>query len=548
MNVGSELVAAWLSDLQNDYVGRPVTRVFGGPGWLSLEWRGADTLFFCWRPDSSGLCVLPPQKARSLLKSFSQPTSFAAALTKYLTGAKLACAVQPNGDRLLELKFSRFVGAGSQEFYFLAFELAGQPANAVLTDEDKKIIEAGRHEPPEQNQLRPIFPGFSYAPPPPLRTCPLSPELTDSQLLELLPSAQGMGPSLIRRLRDESARRGAQWLREALFGAPILQWAGSLLTRCGVLLPDAKPAAWNALQEASNAVFGEIERRALKDISKDASKILERAISRRRKHLDDLTNLLKASASRDRYRRAGEAIIQNLSALALKPAPEMTLPYWDEEGQQTVKVQLDLSRSPRANAERYFKKYRKLSVDSQAVTQQTETLQNELDDLTGLEENLRRVDDPSALKLLAAQITRQYGRQEKSPAKNRDAALPPHLRFNLDGTTILVGMNERGNRYVTFEAAKSDDLWFHVHERPGSHVILRQPPADQEAFDRACAAAASLALFYSSCCEPSWNVDRTARKHVHHIAGAGPAQVTYRDSTPLRADRLAWKEILSFES
>lgn len=143
MNVGSELVAAWLSDLQNDYVGRPVTRVFGGPGWLSLEWRGADTLFFCWRPDSSGLCVLPPQKARSLLKSFSQPTSFAAALTKYLTGAKLACAVQPNGDRLLELKFSRFVGAGSQEFYFLAFELAGQPANAVLTDEDKKSSRPG---------------------------------------------------------------------------------------------------------------------------------------------------------------------------------------------------------------------------------------------------------------------------------------------------------------------------------------------------------------------------------------------------------------------
>jgi len=42
-----------------------------------------------------------------------------------------------------------------------------------------------------------------------------------------------------------------------------------------------------------------------------------------------------------------------------------------------------------------------------------------------------------------------------------------------NGATIIVGKNSSENDYITFELAKSDDLWFHVVDIPGAHVILQ---------------------------------------------------------------------------
>ena len=42
-----------------------------------------------------------------------------------------------------------------------------------------------------------------------------------------------------------------------------------------------------------------------------------------------------------------------------------------------------------------------------------------------------------------------------------------------NGATIIVGNNSRENDYITFELAKANDLWFHVANIPGAHVILQ---------------------------------------------------------------------------
>ena len=122
--------------------------------------------------------------------------------------------------------------------------------------------------------------------------------------------------------------------------------------------------------------------------------------------------------------------------------------------------------------------------------------------------------------------------------------MPPHLRFALGDSLILVGMNERGNRYVTFQEAAPDDLWFHVHEFPGSHVILKNPPADAAERERAVRAAASLALRYSECGDRSSVVDYAEKKQVRHIQGGGPANVTYKRPSTVLVGPNDWKEII----
>ena len=84
----------------------------------------------------------------------------------------------------------------------------------------------------------------------------------------------------------------------------------------------------------------------------------------------------------------------------------------------------------------------------------------------------------------------------------------------------------------------------HVHEFPGSHVILKNPPADPEELNQAVRSAASLALHYSECDAPSSVIDYTEKKQVRHIAGAGPANVTYKRPRTVLAGRDDWKEIV----
>lgn len=46
-----------------------------------------------------------------------------------------------------------------------------------------------------------------------------------------------------------------------------------------------------------------------------------------------------------------------------------------------------------------------------------------------------------------------------------------------DGWEILVGKGARDNDALTFEVADRDDLWLHVAEWSGSHVVVRCPGA-----------------------------------------------------------------------
>ena len=45
----------------------------------------------------------------------------------------------------------------------------------------------------------------------------------------------------------------------------------------------------------------------------------------------------------------------------------------------------------------------------------------------------------------------------------------------INGGTITVGRNSRENEVITFQIAKANDLWFHVQDIPGPHVILNSP-------------------------------------------------------------------------
>lgn len=178
-------------------------------------------------------------------------------------------------------------------------------------------------------------------------------------------------------------------------------------------------------------------------------------------------------------------------------------------------------------------------------------LENVISELEELREQLAMAaltEDRWTLQQIEKELGLAGGKSGKAKvAKRKDEApLPPHRRFDLVSALVFAGLSAGGNRYVTFSLASPEDLWFHTHGAPGSHVILRFSGTPGEA-ERSLAIkfCASLAAWFSKARENAKvRVDCAQKKHVSAIKG-GTAEVTYREFKSISADPAFWKEYLS---
>jgi predicted ribosome quality control (RQC) complex YloA/Tae2 family protein len=301
---------------------------------------------------------------------------------------------------------------------------------------------------------------------------------------------------------------------------------------------------------------------------------LERAAKSKERHMDGLLKQLGDNADAENFRRKGDLLLANLAAVPPR-AEKVVLSGWD--GGEALEITLDSRLSPSRNAERYFKKYRKARVDPQKVREEADSLRGAIAELREQRDLLDSIDDPAKLEEAVRDVEdwiaslsgkgtkgeggktqkaqrgsggkyakKKHGSKEKRGSKEN----PPHLRFEVDGCTVLVGLSARGNRFVTFRQAASDDLWLHAHEVPGAHVIVKGG-ASRDALEGSelLAFAASLAAAYSkSRASLSVQIDYTERRHVRSVPGAAVALVTYTNPGTIRVSPNFWKEYATREA
>ena len=99
-----------------------------------------------------------------------------------------------------------------------------------------------------------------------------------------------------------------------------------------------------------------------------------------------------------------------------------------------------------------------------------------------------------------------------------------------DGTTILVGKNNKQNEYLTTKLAHRDDVWLHTLDIPGSHVVIRDKNPSEDTLTEAATLAAYFSKSQQSSSVP---VDYTTVRHVKKPNGAKPGFVTYDNQKTL---------------
>jgi predicted ribosome quality control (RQC) complex YloA/Tae2 family protein len=273
---------------------------------------------------------------------------------------------------------------------------------------------------------------------------------------------------------------------------------------------------------------------------------LERAAKSRERHLDGLLRQLENSAGADLFRRKGDLLLANLAAVP-PGAKKVTLRDWN--GREEVEIELNPGLSTARNAERYFKKYKKAHADPRGLQEEIASLRGAIEELRGQRDLLGSIEDPGKLEEAAQDVSdwlapqaegnkrAERGKKNaKKKERNGTPPLPPHLRFEAGGYTILVGLSARGNRFVTFKQAAGSDLWLHAHEIPGAHVVIKGAKGREELENtETLLFAASLAAAYSRDRNSlSVRVDYTERRHVRAVPGAATALVTYAHPGTIR--------------
>lgn len=96
------------------------------------------------------------------------------------------------------------------------------------------------------------------------------------------------------------------------------------------------------------------------------------------------------------------------------------------------------------------------------------------------------------------------------------------------GWEALAGKTDAANDLLSLKTASANDLWFHVHGLPGSHVLLRGPEGETVS-NATIKQAAAIAAWHSKARSAGIvPVACTEAKNVSKPRGAKPGTVTIK--------------------
>ncbi|HET9096197.1 MAG TPA: NFACT RNA binding domain-containing protein [Candidatus Baltobacteraceae bacterium] len=400
-----------------------------------------------------------------------------------LRGSMLTAVVSRRGDRLLRMEFGSRSRFGVEDRLALIFELVPRFGNIVLLKGDT-IVAAVKEFAPSENTVRSIQAGQAYEPPP-VRPGKSSPLLSQEQVAEL---SEHVPDGELHVYRKDGALLQAHLVELSQFADARHERAPSLLD----LLAEARETHVHAQQSDRVA-----KRR----------NALERTLAAREKklraELAQVEGKLRETEKRQTSREQGEAIYATLHEL---PPEER-----DEAKDRAAKI---------------FAKYKKAAGAVAHLQRRRTELTEALDDLAQVRWEVERAGDSELDD--AAQAVAALEPQQRTGAKRAPARKRKPLQFETaSGSRIYVGRTPVENAELTFHLARPDDLWFHVQNQPGAHVILQRHDRAQPPPEDVLTAASLAALHSKAKNSPKVTVDYTQRKHVRKRPGAAPGLVFY---------------------
>lgn len=486
------------------------------------------------RADTAGIYFTsyPPENP-------AKPPMLCMLLRKHLTGARILSLEQDGLERIIKIKMQAVNELGDLVLFTLAVEIMGRYSNIILIDEKGIIVDALRRVDEGKSHVRTVLPGEKYVSPPKQDKLNIFEDdiediKTRLSLSGRLPSkafqdtVMGVSPIVCREYENGIS---VETIKEyALKPQPVvvitdkpLDFTFMPVTQYGDL---AQIKQFPTFSQTLDYFYRErVTRDRIRQRSGELFKTISNLQERAVRKVVNRRNELKECEDKDKYKLYGDLITANQYALSKGSTVYEVQNYYEDNS--ILKIPADPALTPVQNAQKYYKEYRKKQTAESKLTDFINQALAEAEYLDSVSYSLSRAATDSEITAIKNELIETgFIKSRVMPKKKDQKALKPFQYESSEGFLITVGRNNIMNDKLTLKTASNRDLWFHVKDTAGSHVIVKYDGRDFT--DKVIREAALLAA-YNSKARMSSNVavDYTAVKNVKKPNGAKPGMVIY---------------------
>ena len=517
---------------------------------LELSGKG-DTrnLLFSWDPGFARVYL-----CSSGIKSAPKAPDFCMILRKYLEGAALEEIEQLGFDRIARFTFAAPKGG----VYCLYQEIMGRHSNLCLVNSEGIILGTAKAVGRSQSAARQMLIGLKYVLPP--NTGRINPfETGPEEFAEAVSRCAGEGGDFVKKFTGAfsgfspllagevwyglvpgdagEAFRRIQALKDLKGGCFLhLDETGSATGAYPVFLRSLSPDLQKpreSLNETLDTVYRGIIYRSLREqVRKNLLGRIDKARDFSRRLLESCYETTGQSAQADRYREMGDLLSASLHTISKGDSFAELTDYYDP-GMKTVKIPLDAALSPQENAQRYYKRSKRLRASVKLAFERLPGIRDRLEALDAARKQAEETEGLSELRTLQETLLERGLLKEPAVRQEEESAAFAGYKirrcYSAEGWEILYGESAEANDYLTTRLARPNDIWLHARQITGSHVIIRTTaktagsvPGQTVLFAAKLAAANSRAKH--SALVP---VDYTFRRYVRKPKGSPAGFVLY---------------------
>ncbi|MFH1502603.1 MAG: NFACT RNA binding domain-containing protein [Candidatus Eisenbacteria bacterium] len=332
------------------------------------------------------------------------------------------------------------------------------------------------------------------------------------------------------------ASRGGVRDGEAAGHAPVLAWRRDETGRLHVGFPPsdrpwedrARFETWNdAALHAARVLLPELvtERRRT-----SLARAIRRTAGRKRRALEKVRRELAESMRAEEHRHKAQLLLTRKNDVKRGRSPVTVLDY---DNATEVEIDVDPLLPPARNAEILFGRARKAERKALRTPERMREIEAELEKL---EADLARV--AGASPEVMSRLEEKVRPPRPAPAGGTRGERARFRTYEVTGGwKVLVGKSNRDNDALTHRIAGPDDLWFHVRQSPGSHVVLRKAGRSGDPGPEAIREAAAIAAYHSKAGgSKTVPVCYTERRHVRKPRGAKAGLAVVRNEKVIYVD------------
>lgn len=498
-----------------------------------------------------------------------EPPLFVMVLRKHLSGGIVLNIEQYKMDRIIFIDISALDELGLPTKKRLIIEIMGRHSNIILVNHDNnKIIDSINKVSIDKSRFRQILPGLEYSLPPgqeKINPLDLKEDVFYKKFHDNPPNIliskffytnyMGLSPmiseeialradidskNMISTLNENEKTRLYNEFSKIILDIDNNEYHPMLVTKhnggySAFYTLDLKQ--FNNEDKVYNESMSEVLdifytkndkinriNQKSNDIKKSVQTNLDRAINKLIKQKEELVE----SKDREKYKIYADLISANLHLIKEKGIKSVELQNFYSENMDILKVPLNEKFDANKNAQLYYKKYSRLKNAENLLTTKIEDTQGDIDYLENILTSLDNSTEVNNLEEIKDELIAEGYIKNRKKKNQKTIKTKPYHYISSEGYNIYVGKNNRQNDELTMKFANKNDIWLHVQNMPGSHVIIRNDR--NEITDKVIKEASILAAYYSKG-KYSNNipVDYTEKKNVKKSSGAKPGMVFYEN-------------------